>query len=72
MHKRYISPVNWLVPSLDARWLEPLALVNLFALVAAESWYASSYVNLATSDLEAVALSAVYKGPTVLLQGFIC
>ena len=36
MHKRYISPVNWLVPSLDARWLEPLALVNLFALVAAD------------------------------------
>ena len=38
MHKRYISPVYWLVPSLDARWLEPLALVaaDLLALVVAD------------------------------------
>ena len=36
MHKRYISPVNWLVPSLDASCLEPLAVVGLFALVAAD------------------------------------
>ena len=36
MHKCCISPVYWLVPSLDAGCLEPLAVANLFALVAAD------------------------------------
>ena len=38
MHKRCISPVYWLVPSLDAGCLEPLALVaaDLLALVVAD------------------------------------
>ena len=34
MHKCCISPVSWLVPSLDVGCLE-VAVVNLFALVAA-------------------------------------
>ena len=36
MQKHCISPVYWLVPSLDAGCLEPLAVVGLFALVAAD------------------------------------
>ena len=36
LHKCCISPVYWLVLSLDTGCLEPLAVVDLFALVAAD------------------------------------
>ena len=45
MHKYCISPVYWLVHSLDAGCLESLAVVNLFDLVAA------NLLALAVADL---------------------
>ena len=53
MHKRCISPVYWLVPSLDAGCLEPLAVVDLFALVAADllALVVAGLLALIASDL---------------------
>ena len=54
MHKHCISPVYWLVPSLDAGCLEPLAVVILFALVAADM------LALVVADLLALVVSDVF------------